>query len=86
MTNRNISCVRDCYSCISFVCSDNVFFHMLTDTSRYVVTPDGGSLKEPYDHGKDIVEFHKVTEDFKDGMSKDKTITAKYDVKMITKV
>ncbi|XP_013409097.1 uncharacterized protein LOC106172764 [Lingula anatina] len=54
------------------------------DSSRYVVTPEGGT-NEPYDHGRDIAEFHRLTEDFKAGIGKDKDMPGKCEVTMISK-
>ena len=41
---------------------------------------------EVYDHGKDIAEFHKVCEDFKNSLKKDPKIHNDYTVTSVSKV
>ena len=59
-----------CGSHCGFGCSINV--HLFPELRRYMVVPKQSG--EVYDHGKDIAEFHKVCEDFKNSLKKDPRI------------
>lgn len=51
---------------------------------RYMIVPKKN--EEVYDHGKDIVKFHQICEDFKNSLKKDPKIHNNYIVTSVSKV
>jgi len=54
------------------------------ELKRYIVVPQ--SSAEVYDHGKDIAEFHRICEDFKNSMRQDTKMHRNYTVTTVAKV